>query len=90
MKNRDIISFKLQEILEKEPLMGRLLEDMAMRTVWAKDSNLAGDKAVVDMLLNSLVKDFEMMGIEEDRSTKLEEYVLLKEGMNVYLDKTRG
>jgi hypothetical protein len=66
MKNKDILSYKLKEILEKEPLIGRFLENMAMHITDVKNRNLIGDKKEVETLLNYLLEDFEMMGIKED------------------------
>lgn len=68
MKNKDILSFKLREILEKEHLIGRFLENMAKGIIEFKNRNITGDKNEVDMLLNRLLEEFEMMGIKEDRT----------------------
>lgn len=68
MKNRDVLSWKLKEILEKEPLLGRFLEHMCLKIYHFKNSDMIIDAYSVEEFLDELMKDFEMLGIEEDKS----------------------
>lgn len=63
MKNKDVLSWKLKDILEREPLLGHFLEDMCRKVYHVKNSDLI----TVKELLEELIKDFEILGIEEDK-----------------------
>lgn len=70
MKNKDILSWKLKEILERQPVLGRFLEDMCLKIYHFKNSDMIIDACSVKEFLEELMKDFEILGIEEDKTRK--------------------